>query len=125
MKQLCSTYVIVALLLLTALPAAAEGPGMGPGWGWHGGHGTGEMGPAPFGDYCPRRHADRYGARQPVSTWEDAQERLRLFYKIPATQITLRKERRMGYIVDITNPDGTLSDRIIIDKRTGRIRSIR
>ncbi len=31
----------------------------------------------------------------------------------------------MGYIADIMNPDGTLFDRVIIDKRIGRIRSIR
>ena len=83
------------------------------------------MGPSPFGDYCPRRHADHYGARQPVQTPDEATERLRLFFNVPPSQIVLRKEFRMGYIADITNADGTLIDRVIIDKRTGRIRSIR
>lgn len=126
MKHLFPTYLLAAVLLLTALPAVAEEAEPG-GWGHgrHGGRGMGEAGSSPFGAYCPRRHADQYGARQPVQTREEAQERLRLFYNIPPAQITLRKELKMGYIADIHNPDGSLSDRVIIDKRSGRIRSIR
>lgn len=125
MKRLFPTYLLAAVLLLTALPAVAEETEPGGGHGWRSRRGMGEMGPAPFGAYCPRRHADRYGARQPVQTREEAQERLGLFYNIPPAQITLRKELKMGYIADINNPDGSLSDRVIIDKRSGRIRSIR
>ncbi|MDK9716275.1 MAG: hypothetical protein OEL57_00025 [Trichlorobacter sp.] len=125
MKYLFSTYFLLSLLLLTALPAAAEEPEPGHGRGWRGGRTPGEIGPPPFGDYCPRRHADHYGARQPLQTPEEAKERLRLFFSVPPTQITLRKEVRMGYIADITNADGSLFDRVIIDKRSGRIRSIR
>ncbi len=123
MKYLFSTYILATLLLLTALPAAAEEPE--PGQGWRGGRSSGEMGPPPFGDYCPRRHADHYGARQPLQTPDEAKERLRLFFNVPLAQITLRKEVRMGYIADITNADGALLDRVIIDKRSGRIRSTR
>lgn len=125
MKYFISSYFLLSLLLLTVLPAAAEEPEAWQGRGWRGGRPSGEMGPPPFGDYCPRRHADRYGASQPLQTPEEAKERLRLFFNLPATQITLRKEVRMGYIADITNADGSLFDRVIIDKRSGRIRSIR
>ncbi|MCE1226148.1 MAG: hypothetical protein LWW87_06620 [Geobacteraceae bacterium] len=125
MRSLFSVYLLVALLLLTALPAAAEEPEPGQGRGWRGGRTPGEMGPPPFGDYCPRRHADHYGARQPLQTPDEAKERLRLFFNVLPAQITLRKEVRMGYIADITNADGSLLDRVIIDKRSGRIRSIR
>lgn len=125
MKYLLSTYLLLALLLLTVLPSAAEETEPGRGWGWRGKYKAGEMGPPPFGDYCPRRHADHYGARQPLQTPDEAKERLRLFFNVPPAQISLRKEIRMGYIADITNADGSLSDRVIIDKRTGRIRSIR
>ena len=125
MKYLFSTYFWVILLLFAALPAAAEDPEFGPGRGWRGGRQTGEPGPPPFGDYCPRRHADHYGARQPLQTPEEAKELLGQFFKRPPSQITLRKKIRMGYIADITNPDGSLFDRVIIDTRTGRIRSIR
>jgi hypothetical protein len=125
MKYLFSTYLLSFLLLLLALPAAAEETEPGPGWGRHGGRRAGEPGPPPFGDYCPRRHADHYGARQPLRTPEEARERLGLFFNRPQTQISLRRELKMGYIADIINTDGSLSDRVIIDKRTGRIRSIR
>ncbi|QOX79932.1 hypothetical protein FY034_13640 [Trichlorobacter lovleyi] len=125
MKYFLSTYLLLALLVLTVLPSAAEEvePGQGPGW--RGRHKAGEMGPHPFGDYCPRRHADHYGARQPLQTPDEAKERLRIFFNVPAAQISLHREVRMGYIADITNADGSLLDRVIIDKRTGRIRSIR
>lgn len=83
------------------------------------------MPPPPYGDFCPRRHADHYGARQPVATPDEARKRLSRFFALPAEQILLRKERKMGYIADVVRPDGTLFDRVIIDKRTGRIRSIR
>jgi len=125
MKYFIATYFLLSLLLVTVLPAAAEEPEPGQGRGWRGGRGTGEMGPPPFGDYCPRRHADHYGARQPLQTPEEARQRLSLFFRVSPAQITLRKELKMGYIADIINPDGSLSDRVIIDKRTGRIRSIR
>ncbi len=125
MKYFISSYFLLSLLLFTVLPAAAEDPEPGQGRGWRGGRSSGEMGPPPFGDYCPRRHADHYGARQPLKTPEEARERLRFFFNIPLAQITLRKEVRMGYIADITNADGSLFDRVIIDKRSGRIRSIR
>jgi hypothetical protein len=126
MKCLSPTYLLAAVLLLTALPAVAEDAEPGWGHGKHGSRGMLEMGPPPpYGAYCPRRHADQYGARQPVQTREEAQERLGLFFKIPPAQITLRRELKMGYIADINNPDGSLSDRVIIDKRSGRIRSIR
>lgn len=125
MKYFLSTYLLLALLALTVLPSAAEETEPERGRGWRGKHKAGEMGPPPFGDYCPRRHADHYGARQPLQTPDEAKERLRIFFNVPAAQISLRKEIRMGYIADITNADGTLSDRVIIDKRTGRIRSIR
>lgn len=127
MKHFFSAYLLALALLLTALPAAAEEPETGRGWGHHGGRWTGDADgpPPPFGAFCPRRHADFYGASHPVRSADEASRRLQQYFNRPASQITLRKELRMGYIVDILNPDGSLSDRVIIDKRTGRIRSIR
>ena len=126
MKYLFSTYFLLSLLLLSTLSSAAEEPEPGPGWRRHGGRWSGEAGPPPpVGDYCPRRHADHYGAKQPLRSPAEAKELLGQFFKRPPSQITLRKELRMGYIADITNADGSVFDRVIIDMRTGRIRSIR
>lgn len=125
MKPFLYTYLTLSFLLFATLSAAAEEPEQGQGRGWRNGHTPGEAAPPPFGDYCPRRHADHYGARQPLRNAEEARERLGQFFNRPPSQIMLRKELRRGYIADITNPDGSLSDRVIIDMRTGRIRSIR
>lgn len=128
MKPLHLAYLgTLLLLLLTALPSAAEEPPYGRGWGRQGARwAADESDPRPpFGAYCPRRHADFYGASQPVRSADDARDRLAQFFNRSPAQIILLKERRMGYIADIMNPDGTLFDRVFIDKRIGRIRSIR
>lgn len=125
MKNLLPAYLLTSLLLLSALPAAAEGPEPGQGRGWRGGHHDGPGSPPPFGDYCPRRHADHYGARQPVSSVDEAIDRLARFYRIPPERVQPHKERRNGFIIDILNPDGSPADRVIIDKWSGRIRSTR
>jgi hypothetical protein len=128
MKTILTLTLLITITLLSSLPVAAEPPEPWEGRGGrHGGRWLSEPGapPPPFGGYCPRRHPDRYGARQPLRTTDEARERLGLFFKIPPSQITLRKELRMGYIADIADSEGRLTDRVIIDKRTGRIRSIR
>jgi len=79
----------------------------------------------PFGGYCPRRHADQYGARQPVLTPTDARERLSLFFSIDPARIRRLEERRHVFLAEITDPEGRPTELVIIDRRTGRIRSIR
>ncbi len=124
MKNLLSAYLLsVLLLLLSALPAPAAEQEQRRGW--RNGHHNGPASPPPFGDYCPRRHADHYGARQPVNSSDEAVERLARFYRLPPERVQLHKERRNGFIIDILNPDGSPADRVIIDKWSGRIRSIR
>lgn len=124
MKNLLSAYLLsVLLLLMSALPAPAAEQEQRRGW--RNGHHNGPASPPPFGDYCPRRHADHYGARQPVHSPDEAVELLARFYRLPPERIQLHKERRNGFIIDILNPDGSPADRVIIDKWSGRIRSIR
>ncbi len=126
MKKHSFIYILLALhLLIPVIPAAAQMPEARQCEGWRNRQWADENGHPPFGGYCQRRHSDRYGARQPIKSWHEAQERLIHFFNIHPSHIILRKERGMGYIVDITKPDGTLSDRVLIDKRTGRIKSIR
>jgi hypothetical protein len=84
-----------------------------------------ESGPPPFGGYCPKRHADQYGARQPVHTIADARDRLSLFFHIDAGRIRRLEERRHVFLAEITDPEGRPVELVIIDRRTGRIRSIR
>jgi hypothetical protein len=107
--------ILMTTVALAALPSYAQAP-RGPGWY----EGT------PYGRSCPGRHGGPYGARKAVKTPEEAKEALEKYYAgwPQAVQVTIIAERRWFYAAEITEPDGTLIDKLIIDKRTGRIRSI-
>lgn len=119
-----SLFFMLALLLLPILSAAEEEDTCQyPGHRWRGGRNSAEL--QPYGNYCPRRHADNYGARQPLQNIEEAKKRLSEFFNVPPAQVSVTRELKMGYIADISRPDGTVSYKVFIDKRSGRIRSIR
>jgi len=127
MNKTTLSYLFPILLVLAiAHPAAAQWPDeerpLMPGHGWHGG-GQG-AGRSPYGAYCPKRHADKYGARQPVQTATEARQRLLQFFG--ADEVTIRnlEEYPRHFKADIINKNGKLLDTVIIDRRSGRIRSI-
>lgn len=130
MPKSISTYLlaIIALVLL-ADPAAAQWPDgrpFTPERGWHGpGQGLG-LGPgrSPYGAYCPKRHADRYGARQPVHTEAEARERLLQLFGADQVTVSDLEERPRHFKANIVDKNGKLLDTVIIDRRSGRIRSI-
>lgn len=130
MRTTILTYLWLLLLLTPAEPASAQGAEEAPfipGWGWHDGSGRGSgrgRGGSPYGAYCPKRHADRYGARQPVHTAEDARERLLQLFGPDLVVIQHIEERPRHFRAAITDKNGKLLDIIIIDRRSGRIRSI-
>lgn len=76
----------------------------------------------PYGAYCPEK--GWYGAKQPVRSPEEAVAILRAYFKDNGLIIKIVRERRWGFIAEITEADGTLVDIVIVDRRTGRIRSI-
>ncbi len=128
------TYLLSALLLLAlVVPVSAQWPDdrrdeyrkdggpRGPGMG----RGMGPGGRTPFGAYCPKGHADQYGARQPVLSIDAARERLSRFFDIDPAQIRRVEERRHVFFAEITNSEGRPIELVVIDRRTGRIRSIR
>ncbi len=80
------------------------------------------QGRAPYGAYCPQKES--YGARRPVKGPEEAMAILRSYFQDKELIINIVKERRWGFIAEITKQDGTLVDVVIVDRRTGRIRSI-
>ncbi len=65
----------------------------------------------------------RYGEKQSVITKDAARSMLKDQIKGDA-KIGKTRERKLYYEFDITGKDGKLIDRVIIDKRTGRIRSV-
>lgn len=94
------------------------GPGPGMGMGKHGGkHGRGG-GPCYSGS-----RADNYGACKPVVTADDAIKRLK---ESSSEEVVIDRleERPWFFKADILDKDGKLLDKVIIHKKSGRIRSI-
>lgn len=124
------TYFLASLLVVAlASPAAAQWPEERPFEPGRGRHGDGP-GPgfglkhAPYGAYCPKRHADKYGARQPVRTVAKARERLLQLFGADGNSIANLVERPRHFRADILDKNGKLLDTVIIDRLSGRIRSI-
>lgn len=76
----------------------------------------------PYGAYCPEKGL--YGAKRPVRSPEEAMAILKAYFKDKDLIIKIVRERRWGFIAEITKYDGALIDIVIVDRRTGRIRSI-
>ncbi len=77
----------------------------------------------PYGDYC-RGGRGRYGANDPVKTVDEARARLERYFEDDDVVVGKITERSSYFEADIRDADGGLMDRVIIDKRTGRIRSV-
>ena len=78
----------------------------------------------PYGDYCDRSRWGRYGAKNPVKSAAEARERLEEFFADEDVTVGEITNHDKYYQAEIHDADDQLVDRVIIDKRTGRIRSI-
>lgn len=91
------------------------------GWkaqnGWKGGR-------CPYGDYYPGPREGRYGARKAVRTEGEARNILRMYFSPRKATVGEIKERNWFFEAEIKDRNNRPVDRVIIDKRTGRIRSI-
>lgn len=79
---------------------------------------------APYGDYCPGFKKKWYGAKISVKTAEEAKKILLEYFSKDEVKIGLISERKWFFRAEILDKDNALTDVVIIDKRTGRIRSI-
>jgi hypothetical protein len=106
--------IVLAAAVLAPLPSQAQGGG-GPGW-YEG----------PYGRSCPGYHGGPYGSRIVIKTADEAKQAIEKYFagSPQPVQVTIVAERRRFYVAEITEPAGPLIDKIIIDKRSGRIRSI-
>ena len=75
----------------------------------------------PYGDYCPMQ--GWYGARKPVRTADEAKRILQEYFKNEPVVIGNIKEREWFFEAEIKDKNNNLLDIVIVDKRTGRIRS--
>ena len=79
---------------------------------------------SPYGDYCPGYKRGWYGAKIAVKTAKEAKKILQEYFKNEPVLIGNIKEREWFFEADIKDRNNNLIDKVIIDKRTGRIRSI-
>lgn len=79
---------------------------------------------APYGHYCPSSRWGWYGAKKPVKTPEEARKILEEYLKDYDVVIDALREKEWFFEAEIKDKNNTLLDIVIVDKRTGRIRSI-
>jgi len=92
--------------------------GMGPGMMRGGG---------PYGSFCPGpRWGGPYGARTPVRTADAARQMIETFFASCGQTIKVGKmeERKWYFQAEVLDEKGNLIDLVIVDKRSGRLRSI-
>lgn len=78
----------------------------------------------PYGGYCQGPRWGWYGARRPVRTKDEARRHLEKFFEEEDVVIGPITTRGRHFLADILGKDDELLDRVIIDRRTGRIRSL-
>jgi len=77
-----------------------------------------------YGSYPYGESGRRYGERMAVSHSQEARRLLKDFFSRRDVRIGDIRERALFFEADIRDRRGTLVDKVIIDKRTGRIRSM-
>lgn len=80
----------------------------------------------PYGQFCPGMRGDPYGAKKPVRTTDEARQVLEQYFENTGKKVGIGtiEERRWFFVAEVLDAEGSLIDKAIIDKRTGRIRSI-
>lgn len=78
----------------------------------------------PYGTYCPCPDRGWYGERRPVITEKEAVNLIKDFFRDRDVIIGDIRKKRHFFRVEILNKDRELIDIIVIDRRTGRMRSI-
>jgi hypothetical protein len=76
------------------------------------------------GSYLYGESGRGYGERKAVSNSQQAKRLLKDHYSGRDVKIGDIRERELFFEADIRDRSGTLVDKVIIDKRTGRIRSM-
>jgi hypothetical protein len=73
---------------------------------------------------CGKRRGDWYGASQPVATAAEARGLLQSYFAGQEYTVSEVSEKKWGFRAEIRDRNGKVVDRVMIDKRSGRIRSI-
>jgi len=114
---------VSGLLFFSGTAGADDGPPGPPPAGPPGPHMM-MPGHRPYGGYCQGPRWGWYGARQPVRTKEEARRHLEKYFEGQNVQIGVITPRPRHFLADILDKQDKIIDRVIIDRRTGRIRSL-
>lgn len=104
---------VVLSLLLISLSAAPASAGNAPAHG-----------PRPYGGYCMGNRWGWYGARTPVNTMEEAKRHFEKYFEGRDVVVGTIVDKGNFFRAEITDTKKNIVDYVIIDKRTGRIRSL-
>lgn len=77
-----------------------------------------------LGGKCGKGQGDCYGARRRVTSPVEARERLEQFFAGQELTVSEVTDKPWRYEAIIKNQHGAVVDRVMIDKRSGRIRSL-
>jgi hypothetical protein len=110
--------ILMVLLFVTlAVPAVSHAQPMGRGM-YRG---------APYGHYCPGKQWGPYGVRKPVTTADQAKQVIEFYLTCNKNQglsVGSIEEKKWYFEAEILDQDKKITDKVIVDKRSGRIRSI-
>ena len=65
-----------------------------------------------------------YGEKKPVTTEKEARAALEEYYKGKEVEVGEITEKELYFEAEVLDKKGKVTDKVIIDKRTGRVRSI-
>jgi len=74
--------------------------------------------------WCGKRKGDWYGARRPVTSLGDARTQLMKYFSGQQLIVAEVAEKPWRFEADVLDNCGKVVDRVMIDKRSGRVRSI-
>lgn len=112
------TIFFVTMVAMPAPAVAQQGPGpYGPPSMYRG---------MPYGHTCPGHGRGPYGARKAVRSADEAKKLVEDYFSSIGKTVSIGRieEEQIFYYVEILGPGGVLLDKAVIDKRTGRIRSV-
>ncbi len=112
-------FLLLVSLSIIMTPLVSEAQGQG--------YGAGRYRGGPYGETCPGpRGGGPYGARKAVTSADQAKQVIEAYFSASGRAVGTGtiEERRWFFMAEILDTDGTTIDKVIVDKRTGRIRSI-
>lgn len=115
--------LLIAGLLLTEAPLAYPKDKVREDKVKDRGRGSAQVAP-PVKPRPQKRRLDGYGEKRPVRGPEEARRTLEKFYGEKGLWVGSIKERELLFEAEVLDRNNKLVDKVIIDKRTGRIRSI-